>query len=191
MWKKNWRGILFVVLLGGFFSGLLVFVHMKTDPLIKAQEQRAKEAAILSALNLPQEGGASQYEEFSREAFTFYRSKTDQSIALVFSGSGLWGPIRGVMSLEKDLKTLRKVIVLFQEETPGLGGKIGDSAYLALFGGKIFGPTLKLVKNPQSENEVEALSGATLTSTAFEKILNETYQRYTAGDLNATGDKTP
>lgn len=183
--------MLFILLLGAFFSGLLVFVHTKTDPIIKAQAQRAQELALLSALGLPEKGDASLFEELSEDGTTVYRSKTDQAVALIFSGSGLWGPIRGVLSLEKDLKTLRKVIVLFQEETPGLGGKVGDSVYLALFQGKIFGPRLKLVKNPQNENEVEALSGATLTSAAFETILNETYQRYTAATQKPAREKAP
>ena len=108
----------------------------------------------------------------------FYRGP-DNAVAFEFQGSGLWGPIQGMASINSDLKTIHILKILHQEETPGLGGRITEKEYLGQFKNKEFVP--KLIFRPQgnakANNEVDAITGATGTSRALEKLLNETLQK--------------
>ena len=52
------------------------------------------------------------------------------------------GPIYGIISLNPDLKTVRRINILHQEETPGLGARIADNSYLSQFKNKEFFPSL-------------------------------------------------
>jgi len=101
-----------------------------------------------------------------------------KTLAFPFEGPGLWGPIKGFLSLKNDLKTIQSISFYEHEETPGLGGEITADWFRNQFNGKsIIGPDgqpgIKIVQNGASkDNEVDAISGATLTSQKVEKMLN-------------------
>ena len=105
-------------------------------------------------------------------------------------GAGLWGPIWGYVGFEKDLNTIKAVRFGHKGETPGLGAKISDEPWFAeAFVGKTIGAgeiLFEIAKpaNRQTENNgVDAISGATITSQALGKTLNQWfgfYQNYFA-----------
>ncbi len=110
-------------------------------------------------------------------------------------GAGLWGPIWGYIGFEGDLKTIKAVCFGHKGETPGLGAKIADEpSFAEAFVGKQVGTgdiLFEVTKpaNRQTENNgVDAISGATITSQALGKTLNQWfgfYQNYFA--KNAAG----
>ena len=110
-------------------------------------------------------------------------------------GAGLWGPIWGYVGFEGDLKTIKAVCFGHKGETPGLGAKIADEpSFAEAFVGKQVGTgdiLFEVTKpaNRQTENNgVDAISGATITSQALGKTLNQWfgfYQNYFA--KNAAG----
>jgi Na+-transporting NADH:ubiquinone oxidoreductase subunit C len=90
----------------------------------------------------------------------------------------VWGPIVGVLTLESDFVTIANVAILQQEETPGLGGRITELTYLAKYQGVRFNPDVIVTKQtPSADNEVDAITGATGTSTRFQIILNDTHAK--------------
>ena len=103
-------------------------------------------------------------------------------------GAGLWGPIWGYVGFEKDLETIKAVRFGHKGETPGLGAKIADEpSFAEAFVGKTIGAGEILFEvtkpaNRQTENNgVDAISGATITSQALGKTLNQWlgfYQNY-------------
>ena len=100
-------------------------------------------------------------------------------------GAGLWGPIWGYVGFEKDLNTIKAVCFGHKGETPGLGAKIADEpSFAAAFVGKTVGKgeiLFEVVKpaNRQTENNgVDAISGATITSQALGKTLNQWFGFY-------------
>jgi len=105
-------------------------------------------------------------------------------------GAGLWGPIWGYIGFEGDLKTIKAVRFGHKGETPGLGAKIADEpSFAEAFVGKTVGEgdvLFEIAKpaNRQTENNgVDAISGATITSQALGKTLNQWfgfYQNYFA-----------
>ena len=127
-------------------------------------------------------------------------------------GAGLWGPIWGYVGFEKDLNTIKAVRFGHKGETPGLGAKIADEpSFAEAFVGKTVGTGKVLFEiakpaNRQTENNgVDAISGATITSQALGKTLDQWfgfYQGYfaqngiTAEDvveavINETGELEP
>ena len=100
-------------------------------------------------------------------------------------GAGLWGPIWGYVGLDKDLNTIKAVRFGHKGETPGLGAKISDDpSFAEAFVGKTIGTGEILFEvtkpaNRQTENNgVDAISGATITSQALGKTLDQWFGFY-------------
>jgi len=108
-----------------------------------------------------------------------YRHKETNTYSYFFTGSGLWGEINGVITLESDGKTILKVTVLNQQETPGLGGLVSTRKYLDLYEGKKFDPILSLYDPDLSLDlsvQVDQITGATGTSNKFIELMNANYE---------------
>ena len=75
---------------------------------------------------------------------------------------------------------VKGITIIHQEETPGLGGRIAEAEFLQKFlnrdvtGGLVILPPGKA----NAENEVDGITGATLSCKAFEIILNNEIRRY-------------
>lgn len=108
---------------------------------------------------------------------TYYVSR-NKDIAFEISGSGLWGPISGVLALNKDQRTIKGITIIHQEETPGLGGRISEQDFLDRFKKSVFAPRLSITSagKAETESEVDGITGATLSCKAFENILNAEYK---------------
>ena len=118
-------------------------------------------------------------------------------------GAGLWGPIWGYVGVAKyefewkedengkpyrefnqsmpDYKTITKACFGHKGETPGLGAKITDepAVFADKFAGKAVGP-FTVAKNVAATDAsaVNAISGATITSQAVGKALNQWFGFY-------------
>ncbi len=171
--------LVFVLVLGTILTGILVAVNWYTTPVISRNEQREIQAGVLRALGIPFAEGeeervfAGSVQARQAGGKTYYVAD-GAGIAFPYSGSGLWGPINGIVALNPDLATLKGITILHQEETPGLGSRITEAAYLDQFRGKDFTSGLKLVPPGRSKanNEIDAITGATLSPKAFLDILN-------------------
>ena len=185
--KNALKVIIFVIIMGTVSGLLLVGVNVYTMPLISKNEEFKLKRSVLDVLEIAHdEPGvtkvfAGEVKESKKDGYAFYTSN-DGAVAFEFRGSGLWGPVSGIISLEKDLKTIRKVKITYQEETPGLGGRIAEASYLKQFKNKEILPRLIFMPEGKAsqKNEVDAITGATGSSRAFEKLINENVQKYLA-----------
>ena len=181
--------VVFVLVLGSVLTTALVGVDYYTADRIKANKEFKIKTRVLGALGIPYTADKVEVEEnFSKNVQekvlgerNFYISQ-DGNIAFQFDGSGLWGRIQGVLALSPDLETIRGLTIIHQEETPGLGGRIVEENFLSKFNGKKISPNLVITPpgKASAENEVDGITGATLTSKAFEKILNGQMKEYVA-----------
>lgn len=117
----------------------------------------------------------------------YYFCKVDGQSKYVFplKGMGLWGGISGFVSVDDDLNTIYGAYFIHESETAGLGAEIKDSReWQERFQGKkIFGTdgqlaiaVVKKVDNPESQ--VDAVTGATLTSNGVSDMLRDTFSQY-------------
>lgn len=177
--------IIFVILLGSFLTTLLLWVNCYTAPIIKKNEELKLKASVLNALNVSyveddlEEVFSDNIKIVEKDNRVFYLS-ADKDVAFEIKGSGVWGPIEGIIAFFPDLKRIKGITIIHQEETPGLGGRIGEPEYLAKFEGKMVLPDLRIVPQGRAlkENEVDAITGATMTSRAFEELINTQAKKY-------------
>ena len=90
-----------------------------------------------------------------------------------FTGPGLWGNVSLAVGVNSDGSQITGVQVLFDVETPGLGGRIGEPWFTDQFKG--LQTASGVVFNPSGQklsNGMDAIAGATITSTAVRDILN-------------------
>ncbi|MBE6225174.1 MAG: NADH:ubiquinone reductase (Na(+)-transporting) subunit C [Bacteroidales bacterium] len=118
----------------------------------------------------------------------FIADLPDGSKAYIFSayGAGLWGPIWGWVSLKTDLSTIAGVKFDHSGETPGLGAEIATPKFAGQFTGKeMFNngefTSIAIVKGGAKEgstNEVDAISGGTITSKALDASIRMWMEAY-------------
>ncbi len=102
-----------------------------------------------------------------------------EQIVMPIRGQGLWGLMEGFLSVRGDGNTIVGLSYYDQSETPGLGGEVDNPRWKAQWdgkkiyeGGDFQDPQIQLVKGGASgEYEVDALSGASLTSRGVTNML--------------------
>ncbi|WP_026399767.1 FMN-binding protein [Acholeplasma equifetale] len=189
--KKYLQMMLFVIVLGLVASGILVGANEITKDYIAKNAEYAWKHSILEHHEIPHT--QLDFSEVFDESFTvqtefyedgntltLYTNKVNNRISFRFFGNGLWDVIEGVITLEPDFNTVVAITVTKQAETPGLGGVVAEPEYLSNYVGKQFGDTgLKAVKNGATTNqEVDAITGATGTTNAFIGLLNTNFRKY-------------
>jgi len=162
---------------------MLLSIKNYTYPRISAYERLQFMSAILDAADIDY-GEANTEEIFEKsiskvenEEFVYYLSPS-KSYIFEFKGQGLWGPITGIVTLNPDLETIEGIQIISQEETPGLGGRIAEESFLAQFVKKKLTPRLEVVLRVKStgNNEVDAISGASMTSAALVDMINDSVE---------------
>ena len=121
-------------------------------------------------------------------AFPLYIYEKDgqKGYVIPLQGAGLWGDIWGNIALASDFNTVVGVNFGHASETPGLGAEIATKEFQEPFIGKhIYDAngnfTSVPVKKNATGNEVDAISGGTITSTAVSDMLYNDlnfYQNY-------------
>jgi Na+-transporting NADH:ubiquinone oxidoreductase subunit C len=175
---------------------LLAFVYQVLKPAQDANVALDQQKQILNSLNLrnlDNETAVAKYKEVVKaekevDGMKYYECEIDGQKKTVFSlkGMGLWGGISGYISVDADNNTVYGAYFNHEGETAGLGAEIKDNVnWQKKFNGKkIFkdGYTdialgvKKEVKNP--ENEVDAVTGATLTSNGVNDMLKTCLAKY-------------
>ena len=181
--KSYVRMMLFVIVLGAVTSLVFVGMEIWTRPLIEANAAIELKSTILDANGenyttaTVNEVFAVAIETYSQDGLTLYRHEASGNVSFEFAGSGVWGPIVGVITLDRGQKIIVDLRVLQQEETPGLGGVVAEPAYLAGYLGVSMVPKLDFVVagSERLPNQVDSITGATRTSNAFLTILNNSY----------------
>ena len=182
--------IILLLIVSSVSAGSLGIMNVKTRPFIEKNKELKLKQAVLGALHVPyqkkelEETFETEIKLHVSDKTTFYLKYSEkgiiEAVAFKMEGSGLWAPISMVMALKPDLKTIHGVTILDQAETPGLGARIVEAEFLDGFVGKLIKPEIILVsrKKAERENEVDAITGATLSSEALEAIINNQFQLY-------------
>jgi len=102
-----------------------------------------------------------------------------------FRGPGLWGTIEGFLALSEDGKRILGIDFIDHSETPGLGARIDESFFKEQFRNVplLDGSNPVQFRPNAPDGQVDAVTGASITSYAVEKMVNEAIRNYieTAG----------
>ena len=181
------RILVFVSILGLITSGMLVGMDLLTRDRIAENQVFSLYSAVLSS-NEHAHTTANFRDVFEEniveteiEGITFFEDINSGNVSFIVEGGGVWGPIIALITLESDLRTIVTIKILYQEETPGLGGVIADPQYLEKYEGVVLNLEdpengINITHNKTgADNEVDAITGGTRTSNSFETIFNSGY----------------
>lgn len=112
------------------------------------------------------------------KVFLVNKDNTLDQVVLPVHGKGLWSTLYGFLALDSDLKTVRGLNFYQHAETPGLGGEVDNPNWKKKWvGKKPFDengePNIAVVKGSGDDiNEVDGLSGATITAVGVQNLVN-------------------
>src|SRR5690606_32400126 len=119
-----------------------------------------------AALNgLAETGGAAVLGHFEGDALIAY--------AVPFDDNALWGALRGYLGVSADLGSTTGLVFTYQNETPGLGGRIDENWFKEQFRGLPIAPGAALAYGAQDGYDIDAISGATSSSAAVMRAVNK------------------
>lgn len=157
-------------------TGLILgVVYEITAGPIKLTQERLKNEALAGAL--PEAEDFSQIDlaagspEAVKEVQEGSKEGASSGYCITVTPKGYGGPIEIVVGITPD-GTIRAIRILNQTETPGLGAKAADDSFLRQYSEKQV-ESLAVVKAPPSAPEqIQAISGATITSEAVTAGVN-------------------
>lgn len=172
--KKSHHMLLTLILVGILSSGALVGVYKYTKPLIQQNQQEALRKAIFQVL--PE---IESFETVVKDEMKIYKgfSASGELVGYAFvgEGPGYQGTIRIMIGVGPRIEQTLGIQILESVETPGLGQKINSSFFRDQFHQLDVTPSIELVKKePTESNEVEAITGATISSQSVVDIVNRT-----------------
>lgn len=158
-------------------SGLiLAFANNAFSPAIEANKQQALQASL--AAIFPQ-AKAPVFKRLPTDKMRIYRGSDANGRLLGYAvgvdTTGYGGTISLLVGLGPDLAKIRGMEVVSDVETPGLGARIAEQWFRKQFVGLNPDSPITYVKNASpdaAKNQIEAISGATISTNAVVTGLN-------------------
>ncbi len=181
------RMIIVLTAIAMLSGGILAGWDALTKPRIEHHRLVALQAAIAEVLP-PYD----HYDTVEGDGITLYLAlpvEGDSLIGIAFQavGSGFQGEVRIMVGAEPGFENLTGIKVLEQIETPGLGTKIVTDPsnkdnplwWPQQFRGVATQPEIVVIKNaaPSAPNEVQGITGATISSKAVARIIGNDLER--------------
>ncbi len=172
--------LVFMIVLSAVFTFALAAAFEAFKPSIAGHRELAEQRAVLYAFGLEEglddDQVRARFESdiqpgtFQGEGgYTLVQAGETKGYAMPFEGAGLWGTIRGYLGVDAQREKATGLVFTAQNETPGLGGRIDEDWFKQQF------REVPLVQGtPISYGDgIDAVTGATQTSNAVLKIVNE------------------
>ncbi len=189
-----------VLLLASTFGGTLAAVQLKLGPLVaenKTRETVAQIPELIWGATSPDKPAAQKGEISIQNRLI----KAGQGFYLVYealengkcagwvvksTGQGYADRIELLIGLDGKCEKITGLFILDQKETPGLGNKIIGAPWRSQFIGKDTRIPLTAVrKGTMAPDQIDAITGATISSGSVCRIINRTLQ-----DLQKTLSET-
>jgi Na+-transporting NADH:ubiquinone oxidoreductase subunit C len=192
--NSNVYTIVYAAVLVIIVAFLLALANAALKPRKDANVALSQKKQILASINernLGDQKSEETYEAIVSDAklgdLTFYIAKKDgEKYILPVRGAGLWGGIWGYIALNEDKNTIYGTYFDHESETPGLGGEIKTEAFQNQFigkhllrDGKFVGVAImKAGQTADGMDQVDAISGATITSKGVETMILTSIQAF-------------
>ena len=175
---------------------LLALANQALKPRQDANILLDKQKQILGALKIDYSNGdpADIYMALVNDTLVYgdmevYVANLNGAVKYILplSGKGLWGGIGGYLALDEDKNTIYGVNFNHESETPGLGAKIVEMPFREQFEGKhirnaegqvVSVAVLKKGNMAEGQEQVDAISGATITSSGVSTMLQTNLEEY-------------
>jgi electron transport complex protein RnfG len=203
---SSFRLLMTLGVAGAIAGALLVFVYLWSNPLIEAENARILQEAVTEVLKGPdhfesvfiEDGQLVTVAQVSTGVDTMDLDKVflgyDASgepvgFAMTHRGFGFQDLITVIFGYDAQARQVIGMKVLGHSETPGLGNKIEDQPFVGEFDGAATPlEGVKPDRNTGQPNQVDMITGVTISSKAVVKIINERIAEL--GDLLAGYEPT-
>jgi Na+-transporting NADH:ubiquinone oxidoreductase subunit C len=199
--KKRLYSIVFMFVLTFVFAAVVSAVKVYNEERIQTNQQVKLQRIILKVLGVPLDDKVPNQEviqAFERRVkpievkgqtlYVGYAEDGQQLTGYAFpvGGSGFWGPIYGMVSVNPEASRVLGIAFYRHSETPGLGARITEPWFTRQFEGLMLLPVegdkkifyLKPPGQGKGPNELDAITGATGTSRAVESFVNRELDRF-------------
>lgn len=186
----------FTIVLGTVCALVLTGVGRWTAPRREAHRRASELRGVLAVLDLapPEQAGSEEllrrFESAVRPlpapgGTAYARRDGAPLVALRFEGAGLWGPMRGYLSVDRRQRRIHRFVVLSHEETPGIGGKVAEDEFAARLAGRPLGEAgrvfvLVAPGTASAAGEVDGIAGATMSCRKLQAMVSRVLEVHRA-----------
>jgi Na+-transporting NADH:ubiquinone oxidoreductase subunit C len=193
---KQLRSVVYMFLISLFFASLVSAVKHLNEKTIASNQALKLQRIILKVLEIPIEKNTpddqisrlfmeriKNIQVEDRILYVGYEEDAHTILGYAFpvGGPGFWGPIQGMVGVDPEVTKVLGIAFTKHSETPGLGGRITEDWFSSQFKGLPLHPIdgdkkifyLKPAGTTGAPNELDAITGATNTSSAVEAFLND------------------
>jgi Na+-transporting NADH:ubiquinone oxidoreductase subunit C len=201
MIRKRIFSVVYMFLLTFFFTAMVSGIYEINRERIAINEEIRLQKIIIRVLKIEIDPSISdlhvgeifrkRVDVATRAGRIIYRGFSEDGKTLIgyafpLFGPGFWGPIYGIMAIDPQLERVIGIAFYRHSETPGLGGRITEDWFEEQFKGKKLLPVEKDQRyfsfrppgTGKAENEVDAITGATGTSKAVERLIDRNLRNY-------------
>ena len=159
-----------------FISGIVIgSVYFVTAPVAAQKAEEMKQESMKSLVP-----DAEHFTEVAGHEGWFAAEKDGKAIAYIVPGEskGYGGKIKMLVAVTADAKVI-DFSILEHNETPGLGDNAQKPAFRQMFAGK-GADKLEVTKDPATKENIQAMTGATISSRAVTKGVREAVEAVAA-----------
>lgn len=188
---SSFRLLMTLGVAGAIAGALLVFVYLWSNPLIEAENARILQEAVTEVLKGPdhfesifiEDGELKTAAQVTAGVDTMNLDKVflgydaagePVGFAMSHRGFGFQDLITLIFGFDPEAGEVLGMKVLNHAETPGLGNKIEEMPFVGEFDG-VASPIegVKPDRNTGADNQVDMITGVTISSKAVVRIINE------------------
>ena len=166
-----------LVAVGVLSGAVLWMVYDYSTPKIKKNLQNESQRAVKNLFPQMEKSEVMKNTGKGPDAVMKVLDANGKLLGYAFNaeGNGYQGLIKVMTGLSPDLTKLQGIEILESQETPGLGAEIAGKPFRGQFVGLSVTHEIEYVKNqkPSQPYEIEAITGATISSRAVVALLNK------------------
>lgn len=151
-------------------TALLAYINLVTSPIIKKAEEEAAAAARKEVL-----ASADSFTQINSKlpegVLDAYKADNGEGFVFTVSEKGYGGEIKLICGVKPD-GSIADIKTLSHGETSGIGSKVVDNG--SGYDKNYFG------KTASDYEQVDAVSGATISSKAYKKAIGHAFEAYKA-----------
>lgn len=150
-------------------TAALAYVNSVTSPIIAEAEEKAAKEAMAEVLTEADAFEPVTLEGLPERVTEIYRAENGAGYVFMLTTKGYGGDMSLICGIKSD-GTIEACKTLSHSETSGLGSKTAEDPYRNQYCGK----------TSDTLDEVDAISGATISSTAYKNAIEDAFTAFNA-----------
>ena len=179
-----------LLIIAGISGGILAFANSQTAPIVEAREREESLAAFgdifpdAEDFKDLEDGLTEEILENHDGVLEVYEAVDGSGAVLGYAfkakAGGYGGQVVTALGIESETHQLSGIKVIGHEETPGIGNKIEEESFTDTFKERDIEGGIVATGSPAADNEVQSISGATVSTKAVVGGVNKAIDAYKA-----------